>query len=128
MRVVVCGGRDYTDEDVITAELSLLPPGTVVVHGDAQGADTTAGEVAKALGLVVEAHPADWQRCGRGAGLRRNAEMLSLGADLVLAFPGGSGTADMVRKARAAEVPVRIIGIGPSQPLPILDEGRGSHI
>ena len=128
MRVIVCGGRAYADKEAITAELSMLPPGTVVVHGGAQGADAIAGEVAKALGLVVEAHPADWRRWGRGAGPRRNAEMLSLGADLVLAFPGGSGTADMVRKTRAAEVPVRIVGIGPSQPLPILDEGRWSHI
>ena len=124
MRVVVCGGRDYTDEDVITAELSLLPPGTVVVHGGAPGADAIAGEVAKALGLVVEAHPADWQRCGRGAGLRRNAEMLSLGADLVLAFPGGSGTADMVRRARTARVPVRMAGGELSCPFSTVDGRR----
>ena len=126
MRMIVCGGRDYADKEAITAELSMLPPATVIVHGGAQGADTLAGEVAKALGLTVEAHPADWQRWGRGAGPRRNAEMLALGADLVLAFPGGRGTADMVRKARAAGVRVRMAGRELlSHPLCTLDE-RGS--
>ncbi len=124
MRVIVCGGRDYADKEAITAELSLLSPGTVVVHGGARGADAIAGEVAKALGLPVEAHPADWQRWGRGAGPRRNAEMLALGADLVLAFPGGRGTEDMVRRARAVGVPVRMAGGELSLPVPTLDEGR----
>lgn len=109
MRVIVCGGRAYADKEAITAELSMLPPGTVVVHGGAPGADTIAGEVAKALGLVVEAHPADWRRWGRGAGPRRNAEMLSLGADLMLAFPGGSA-AGYVRGQREARTVERSWG------------------
>lgn len=124
MRVIVCGGRDYADKEAITAELSMLPPGTVVVHGGAPGTDSIAGEVAKALGLTVEAHPADWQRWGRAAGPRRNAEMLAMGADLVVAFPGGRGTADMVRRAQAAGVPVRMAGTELSYPLPTLGDGR----
>ncbi len=111
MRVIVCGGRDYADRDAIEAELRSLPPDAVIVHGGAQGADNLAGAVARSLGLRAEVHPAEWGRYGKAAGPRRNAEMLAAGADLVLAFPGGKGTADMVAKARAAGVPLRRAGM-----------------
>lgn len=43
----------------------------------------------------------------RSAGPKRNQRMLDKGKpDLVLAFPGGDGTADMVRKAKSAGVPI----------------------
>jgi hypothetical protein len=52
-------------------------------------------------------YPADWRRDGSSAGHIRNQQMLdSEPIDLVVAFPGGSGTADMVRRARAADIPV----------------------
>jgi len=35
--------------------------------------------------------------------------MADAGADLCIAFPGGRGTADMVRRARAAGIPVRSV-------------------
>ena len=54
--------------------------------------------------------PADWKTYGRAAGPLRNARMIAEGKpDLVLAFPGGRGTADMTRKARAAGVEVRAV-------------------
>ena len=58
--------------------------------------------------------PADWIRHGRAAGPIRNEQMLREGCpDLVVAFhddPGlGRGTADMVRRALAAGVPVRFV-------------------
>ena len=37
--------------------------------------------------------------------------MLDTGIDLVIAFPGGTGTADMVRRARKAGVEVREIAV-----------------
>jgi hypothetical protein len=48
---------------------------------------------------------ADWEKLGRSAGPIRNQAMLDEGRpDLVVAFPGHHGTADMVRRARAAGV------------------------
>jgi hypothetical protein len=43
------------------------------------------------------------------AGIRRNAKMLDEKPDLVIAFAGGKGTADLVRRAEAARIPVRRI-------------------
>ncbi len=71
------------------------------------------GVVAAGLGLSVQAYPAQWHQYGRAAGPLRNQEMLTdAKPDLVLAFhrnlARSRGTADMVRRARAAGVPVRV--------------------
>ena len=61
---------------------------------------------------------ADWEKLGRKGGPIRNQLMLDEGRpDLVVAFPGRRGAADMVRRARTAcieviEVDVKTRGIG----------------
>lgn len=83
---------------------------TAVIHGAYRGADTLADEWARDHKIKPEPFPADWTRLRGRAGPIRNAKMLAEGKpDLVVAFPGGKGTADMVKKARAAGVPVRIV-------------------
>jgi hypothetical protein len=58
-------------------------------------------------GVWCEVYRAEWSTHGRSAGPRRNALMLDRERPvLVVAFPGGTGTRDMVRRARAAQVPV----------------------
>ncbi len=47
---------------------------------------------------------ADWS-LGRSAGPARNRRMVEFGADLAVAFPGGSGTADCVKRIKAAGIP-----------------------
>ncbi len=115
--VVVCGSRDWTDEGVIRAAL-LFVGGHYgaplhVGHGACRGADLLAAEVARSLGWRETAYPADWQRYGRAAGPRRNAEMLAVHAPLVVcAFsisrPPTPGTTDMLRQSIEARVPVRV--------------------
>jgi hypothetical protein len=80
-----------------------------LIHGDANGADRLAGEWGTARGITVEAHPADWKKHGRAAGPIRNQKMLEETPALVVAFPGGKGTADMVKKARQAGVEVFVV-------------------
>lgn len=78
-----------------------------VIHGDARGADRLAGAVAEAAGVPIEKYPADWDKHGRGAGPIRNQRMLDdAKPDVVLAMPGGRGTADMIRRAQRAGVRV----------------------
>ena len=106
MRVIVCGGRDYDDERTVDAVMSALDLDCTVVAGSAPGADTLAVAWRKERGLSHEEFPADWRKHGKAAGPIRNQAMLDAGADLVIAFPGGRGTADMVSKAREAGVTV----------------------
>jgi predicted Rossmann-fold nucleotide-binding protein len=105
MRVLVCGGRDYTDRGAVYLALDRLHEKRgidVVIHGAARGADTLAADWAAANGVPAEPYPADWSR-GRQAGPVRNQLMLDQGRpDGVVAFPGGAGTADMCRRAEAA--------------------------
>jgi hypothetical protein len=106
--VIVCGGREFNDYNLIESTMAReLLPGTVVVTGGARGADYNADLAANRLGFQRVIFPANWTQHGKGAGPRRNMMMLSLmKPDLVLAFPGGTGTAHMVRIARESGVRV----------------------
>lgn len=110
MKVLVCGGRDFTNTQLLVEallEVHKLITITLVIHGAAKGADSMAGEWARAMGIKETPFPADWDRYRNRAGPVRNQRMLDVGKpDLVVAFAGGAGTLDMVRKARAAGVRV----------------------
>lgn len=110
MRVLVCGGREYgatpSERAAVVTVLAALRGDVTVVHGAAPGADSEAGQAAEILGLRVEKYPADWATHGKAAGPLRNQQMLDTGIDLVIAFPGGRGTADMKGRARLAGVVV----------------------
>lgn len=103
--VLVCGGRDYADEDRVREVLDEVCP-LLVVEGGALGADRLARDWAANTGVHFATVPALWGSYARSAGYLRNAAMLHLKPDLVVAFPGGRGTADMVRQARKAGVEV----------------------
>lgn len=108
-RVLVCGGRDYRDGLRVRSALSSLPARpTVLIAGGAPGADYQAALWAECNKVKREIYQADWGMHGRAAGPIRNQRMIDEGKpDYVVAFPGGRGTADMVRRAKAAGIPVR---------------------
>ena len=108
MRVLVCGGRNYRDVRSVFASLDGLKPSpSFIIHGGATGADACAAEWARKRMIESKAYHAAWRTHGRAAGPIRNQRMLDHGRpELVVAFPGGSGTADMVRRAKAAGVTV----------------------
>ena len=107
MRLLVCGGRDYNDFGRLVSELNTYRDAALLIHGDARGADRLSGQWAAIHSVPVKAFPAEWGLHGKGAGHIRNQRMLDEGKpDLVIAFPGGTGTADMVRRAKAAGVRV----------------------
>jgi len=110
MRVLVCGGRNYSDAERIAAVLGKLHDEAgidILIEGGANGADRWASLWAKAHRVPTQRFEADWENRGSFAGPLRNAVMLEQGQpDVVIAFPGGRGTADMVRKARRAGVEV----------------------
>jgi len=111
MRVLVCGGRNFLDKERAFAALDLLHAGprpiTRIIQGGANGADYLAQRWANERGISSEEFVAHWQAEGRAAGPLRNQRMISQGKpDLVLAFPGGRGTADMVRRAKSAGIEV----------------------
>jgi len=120
LALVVTGGRDFDDRAVVSTALSaalLDRPFTALFHGDARGADRLAASECFYLSpsLTVYAVPADWGRWGKAAGMRRNVEMLKAAIEyagsvqnvLLLAFPGGVGTAGCCAAARELGVHVQ---------------------
>lgn len=129
----MCGGRNFYDKALLKKTLdlihgkqligpiiissnfefkgadydALIGPISCIIQGGAGGADFLAKHWAMAYGgMPVEEYKADWGQ-GRSAGPRRNAIMLKEGKpDLVVAFEGGKGTADMIRRAKRANVTV----------------------
>jgi len=74
---VVCGSRSWPSQSrLFDACNKILPYSSIVFHGDARGADRIGALWAVSRGLPVRAFPADWQRLGRSAGVRRSADML----------------------------------------------------
>jgi hypothetical protein len=109
IRVLVCGGRDFSDWPQLALTLDQLRAERgieLVIHGAAPGADTLADTWARSRDIAVDRYYALWKTEGRAAGPRRNQRMLDAGPDLVVSFSGGKGTADMVRRARAAGIEV----------------------
>jgi len=112
-KVLVCGGRDFDDRAALFAALDRLHAQRafgVVIAGGARGADTLAVEWATDRGIPTEVYMAEWDRLGRKAGPIRNQRMLDEGRPgLVVAFPGGGGTAGMIALSRKADVEVIMI-------------------
>lgn len=107
--IIVCGGRNYADEETVFAALDHLHKKRnigVMIHGAAPGADMLAAKWSLSRGVFSMGCMANWKRHGKAAGPIRNTIMLNWKPDGVVAFPGGSGTADMKRQAIAAGVNV----------------------
>ena len=110
MRVLITGGRNFDNRELLETTLDAVhasAPLSALIHGAANGADTLAGKWASRNGIKIFACPANWKRFGWGAGPIRNREMLELTPDLVVAFPGGRGTADMISAAEQKRIPIR---------------------
>ena len=122
MKVLVCGGRDFTNVAFVWREMDRLhdaTPISEIMTGGATGADTIANDWAKTKPIIRYVCKADWEKYGKSAGPKRNARMLEWEPDLVVAFPGGRGTANMVRRATAAGIRVATPGQGePSATVP----------
>ncbi len=113
MRLLVTGGRRFTDRAAVDDMLDrahAYRPITLLIHGAARGADSLAQDWAHRRGVPDLPFPIaeeEWDAIGPAAGPRRNSRMLIEGKpDGVLAFPGNRGTADMVKQADRAGVPV----------------------
>lgn len=89
-----------SEEDFRLIEsIHQVTPITEVVCGGATGADADGKRWGMVTGIPVKTFQADWETHQRAAGPIRNGQMAGY-ADALIAFPGGRGTADMIKKAR----------------------------
>lgn len=125
MRVLVCGGRDYNNYRELSEFLDNLCqergwtvsdgnyhvpnwlPNVFIISGGAKGADQLAIDWAINNWCSFKEFPVDWTKHGKAAGPIRNQQMIDEGKpDIVIAFPGGRGTADMIKRAKKAGIEV----------------------
>ena len=105
MKVIIAGGRDFTNVNVMATTLNNLQDVDHVIEiekltlicGMARGADLTAYKLFSEVGLPVKMYPADWDQYGKSAGYIRNNQMAAV-ADMLIAFWDGEsrGTAHMI--------------------------------
>lgn len=131
-RILITGARSWKDYELLRGTIigiiqsrGWADEKVVIVHGDCpNGADAMAKAFVTNLhsSLVTkEDNPADWSKNPRSAGHIRNGVMVRKGAEVCIAFtmpceknncPKGKhphithGTADCVKKARAAHIEV----------------------
>lgn len=111
MRVLICGDRNFRDAKRIFHYLSTVPKDTVIIEGEARGADTIVWVCCEILGLKYMSFPADWAAYHKAAGVIRNQQMLEEGKpDLVLFYHDNldesRGTIDMITRADKSGVAV----------------------
>lgn len=112
MKLLVCGGRDYRDRAAVYEALDRIHAKrgvTLLIQGACTkgGADLIAENWAKSREVPYVGHPAAWTAHGKAAGGIRNQAMIDWwDPEAVVAFPGDTGTADMIRRAELADLPV----------------------
>jgi predicted Rossmann fold nucleotide-binding protein DprA/Smf involved in DNA uptake len=109
MKVAIIGSRNYAKLHLVQKMVEVLPPGCILISGGARGVDTIAEEAARSRGLTVQVFPAEWRKYGRGAGIRRNRDIIAH-ADVVLAFWNGisPGTEHSIQLAKSLGKPVQV--------------------
>jgi hypothetical protein len=113
LKVIVAGGRDFQDFDLLSKKLDILfskRADVVIISGMAKGADSLAVKYAEENKLRVSEFPAQWQKHGNASGFRRNIEMARF-ADACICFWDGKsvGTKHMIDTAKRMNLKLRVI-------------------
>ena len=111
MKVIVAGGRNFCDYELLCKKLDVIlsqQKDIQIVCGEARGADSLGRRYAEERGYTILSYPANWEKYGKSAGFRRNEQMAQV-ADALVAFWDGQskGTYNMIKLMQ--NKPTRII-------------------
>lgn len=113
MKIVIAGGRDFNDYELLKSSCDLLFKSyedVEIVSGTARGADSLGEQYANEMGYSIKRFPADWDKFKKAAGYIRNEQMAEY-ADCLVAFYDGSskGTTHMINLAQKHNLIIHII-------------------
>jgi hypothetical protein len=113
MKIIVAGGRDFNDYNLLKEKLNQIlgdNSDIEIVSGMARGADTLGIKYANELGYQIKEFPAQWDKYGKSAGYRRNDEMAKYSDTCVCFWDGKSkGTKHMIDLSNKYELKTFII-------------------
>jgi len=113
MIILCCGDRNWNDKKTIKSIIKSLPRHVEIIHGNANGADKQSRDVAEKLGFKTTPYSAKWHIFGKGAGPRRNIEMLDKKPSIIFAFHNdinsSVGTKHCIIEATRRKIPVYLI-------------------
>jgi hypothetical protein len=117
MKIIIAGGRDFDDYDLLVRECKILLDDMNVeriVSGHAKGADSLGEKFAFKHDYDIKIFEAKWDIHGKAAGYLRNNDM-AIYADMLIAFWDGKsrGTQDMIKLAKNHGLMVHVITYGP---------------
>lgn len=112
MKVIIAGGRDFNHFNMLTKFCDTILANVEeveIVSGTANGADSLGEQYAKLRGFKVTRFPADWDKFGKAAGYKRNAQMAGYSDALIAFWDGKSkGTKHMIDLANEMNLKIRI--------------------
>lgn len=104
MKTIVAGSRrGFSFGDIIAGMLQVEWSVSEIVSGGAAGVDEHGEEWAECQNIPLKTFKADWDKYGRGAGPKRNLEMVRYADALVAFWDGRSrGTRHVIGEAKKA--------------------------
>lgn len=131
-RIIVCGGRDFTDKKKFSKYLDIILSryeNIEIVSGGAKGADSFSEEYAHEHGISITIFKANWSKYGKAAGPIRNKEMLKYALKekpVIIAFWDGKsrGTKNMLKQAKLAGAVCHIVHYRDDDPGELTDEEK----
>lgn len=123
MRLIIAGGRTFTNLALMTEKLDALLVYTTepvtIISGTANGADKLGEQYARLRGYEVEQYPAQWDVYGRSAGYKRNEQMAGVATACVVFWDGESkGSKHMIDLATKRKLQLRVIQYGAHRSTP----------
>lgn len=128
MRIIIAGGRDFNDKKLLISKTISIIRGlknegfntskecVEIISGTANGADKIGELFASKYNLKTVRFPANWDKYGKSAGYRRNAEMAKYASEdddlgILVAFWDGKsrGTKHMIDLANKSNLKVYIV-------------------
>lgn len=111
MKLIIAGSRDFNDFEFAKETLNKFIGGvSEVVSGTAAGADKIGEKWALYNFIPVKQFPANWEKYGKAAGHKRNAEMAKYADACIVFWDGNSpGTKNMISEAKKNNIPCSVI-------------------
>ena len=114
MKVIIAGSRDIDEIDPIQEAVEDCGFNiTEVISGTARGVDKLGEQWAEKNNIPIKQFPAKWDKFGRSAGHKRNAEMAEYAEALIAVWDGVSkGTEGMIKQAEKKGLKVYVLDVG----------------